>query len=182
MHFIHASDEWYILAGMDVPEAERYDGYIQYENGVGMVRLFRDELEAALKEYPVSNQSGKVTLVTAKLIYPTICWAVEQMQEKLPNMEFQVVCITNHFFGEQITVAGLLTAQDIYEQLKDRDLGDYVILPGTVLKADEDIFLDNWSLDDLQKALQVDIHIVKSNGMGFLEAVTKTDKRRERNE
>jgi putative radical SAM enzyme (TIGR03279 family) len=182
MHFIHASDEWYILAGMDVPEAERYDGYIQYENGVGMVRLFRDELEAALKEYLVSNQSGKVTLVTAKLIYPTICWAVEQMQEKFPNMEFQVVCITNHFFGEQITVAGLLTAQDIYEQLKDRDLGDCVILPGTVLKADEDIFLDDWSLDDLQKALQVDIHIVKSNGMGFLEAVTKTDKRRERNE
>lgn len=179
MHFIHASDEWYILAEQDVPEADRYDGYVQYENGVGMVRLFRDELEAALQECPVSDQRGSVTLVTAKLIYPTICWAAEKIKEKFPNMEFQVVCITNHFFGERITVTGLLTAQDIYDQLKELDLGDFVVLPSAVLKADEDIFLDDWSLSDLQNALQVEIHIVKSNGMGFIKAVTKKDAKQE---
>ncbi len=179
MHFIHASDEWYILAEQDVPEAERYDGYVQYENGVGMVRLFRDELMDALAECPVSNQQGTVTLVTAKLIYPTICWAAEQMKEKFPNLHLQVVCITNHFFGEQITVTGLLTAQDIYEQLAPLNLGDYVVLPAAVLKADEDIFLDDWSLSDLQNALQVEVHIVKSNGTGFIEAVTKKEKSNE---
>lgn len=178
IHFIHASDEWYILAGLDVPEAERYDGYIQYENGVGMVRLFQDDLMEALQNCKVDERKGKVTLVTAKLIYPTICWAAEQLNKKFPNMEFQVVCITNHFFGEQITVTGLLTATDILEQLKDLDLGEWVVLPSVVLKADEDIFLDDVTLEDVQKALQVPIHIVKSNGMGFIQAVT-CDNRKE---
>ena len=168
IHFIHASDEWYILAEEEIPTADIYDGYIQYENGVGMVRMFRDDLEAALAGLSGDDRKGKVTLVTAKLIYPTICWAAEQIQKKYPNMELQVVCITNHFFGEQITVTGLLTATDIIEQLSTLELGDWVVLPSVVLKADEDIFLDDIALEDVQKALQVPIHIVKSNGMGFI--------------
>ena len=171
IHFIHASDEWYILAEEEIPTADMYDGYIQYENGVGMVRMFRDDLEAALAGLSGDDRKGKVTLVTAKLIYPTICWAAEQIQKKYPNMELQVVCIINHFFGEQITVTGLLTATDIIEQLSTLELGDWVVLPSVVLKADEDIFLDDIALEDVQKALQVPIHIVKSNGMGFIQAV-----------
>ena len=175
IHFIHASDEWYILAEEEIPTADMYDGYIQYENGVGMVRMFRDDLEAALAGLSGDDRKGKVTLVTAKLIYPTICWAAEQIQKKYPNMELQVVCITNHFFGEQITVTGLLTATDIIEQLSVLELGDWVVLPSVVLKADEDIFLDDIALEDVQKALQVPIHIVKSNGMGFIQAVTEAE-------
>ncbi len=76
-------------------------------------------------------------------------------------------------------MTGLLTAQDIYEQLAPLNLGDYVVLPAAVLKADEDIFLDDWSLSDLQNALQVEVHIVKSNGTGFIEAVTKKEKSNE---
>ncbi|MBQ8147426.1 MAG: DUF512 domain-containing protein [Lachnospiraceae bacterium] len=171
MHFIHASDEWYILAEQEIPSAERYDDYIQYENGVGMVRMFRDDLLDALKDWKGDDRQGKVTLVTAKLIYPTICWAVKELQKCYPNMEFQVACITNHFFGENITVAGLLTATDIMEQLKEMDLGDRVVLPSVVLKADEPIFLDDITLEEVQKALQVPIHIVKSNGMGFIQAI-----------
>lgn len=175
IHFIHASDEWYILAEEEIPTADMYDGYIQYENGVGMVRMFRDDLEAALAGLSGDDRKGKVTLVTAKLIYPTICWAAEQIQKKYPNMELQVVCIINHFFGEQITVTGLLTATDIIEQLSTLELGDWVVLPSVVLKADEDIFLDDIALEDVQKALQVPIHIVKSNGMGFIQAVTEAE-------
>ncbi len=175
IHFIHASDEWYILAEEEIPTADMYDGYIQYENGVGMVRMFRDDLEAALADLSGDDRKGKVTLVTAKLIYPTICWAAEQIQKKYPNMELQVVCITNHFFGEQITVTGLLTATDIIEQLSTLELGDWVVLPSVVLKADEDIFLDDIALEDVQKALQVPIHIVKSNGMGFIQAVLEAE-------
>ncbi len=171
MYFIHASDEWYILADQEIPPAERYDDYIQYENGVGMVRMFRDDLLEALKDWKGDDRQGKVTLVTAKLIYPTICWAVEELKKYYPNMEFQVACITNHFFGEKITVAGLLTATDIMEQLQELDLGDRVVLPSVVLKADEPIFLDDITLEDVQKALQVPIRIVKSNGMGFIQAI-----------
>ena len=171
MHFIHASDEWYILAEQELPEAERYDDYIQYENGVGMVRMFRDELSEALKNLSVDTRKGKVTLVTAKLIYPTICWAVQELKAYFPNMEFQVVSIINHYFGEQITVSGLLTATDIIEQLKGLDLGDRVVLPSVVLKADEPVFLDDITLEDVRKTLQVPIHIVKSNGMGFIQAI-----------
>lgn len=175
IHFIHASDEWYILAEEEIPTADMYDGYIQYENGVGMVRMFRDDLEAALAGLSGDDRKGKVTLVTAKLIYPTICWAAEQIQKKYPNMELQVVCIINHFFGEQITVTGLLTATDIIEQLSTLELGDWVVLPSVVLKADEDIFLDDIALEDVQKTLQVPIHIVKSNGMGFIQAVLEAE-------
>ena len=175
IHFIHASDEWYILAGQEVPEADRYDGYIQYENGVGMVRMFRDDLEEALRHCPGGDQKRRVTLITAKLIYPTICWAAEQIRSRYPNMDLQVVCITNHFFGERITVTGLLTATDILEQLKDRDLGDWIVMPSVVLKADEDIFLDDISLEDVQRTLQVPIHIVKSNGMGFIQSVVEEE-------
>lgn len=171
MHFIHASDEWYILAEQELPEAERYDDYIQYENGVGMVRMFRDELSEALKNLSVDTRKGRVTLVTAKLIYPTICWAVQELKAYFPNIEFQVVSIINHYFGEQITVAGLLTATDIIEQLKGLDLGDRVVLPSVVLKADEPVFLDDITLEDVRKTLQVPIHIVKSNGMGFIQAI-----------
>ena len=175
IHFIHASDEWYILAGQEVPEADRYDGYIQYENGVGMVRMFRDDLEEALRHCPGGDQKRRVTLITAKLIYPTICWAAEQIRSRYPNMDLQVVCITNNFFGERITVTGLLTATDILAQLKDRDLGDWIVMPSVVLKADEDIFLDDISLEDVQRTLQVPIHIVKSNGMGFIQSVVEEE-------
>lgn len=172
MHFIHASDEWYMLAEEELPEAERYDGYVQYENGVGMVRMFRDDFLEALEQCVPGRQKRKVTVVTAKLIYPTICWAADLLKEKFPNIEIQVIGIINHFFGEQITVAGLLTATDILEQLEDVDLGDRVVLPSVVLKADEDVFLDDIPLEDVQRTLQVPVHIVKSNGMGFIQAVT----------
>lgn len=172
MHFIHASDEWYILAEEELPEAERYDGYVQYENGVGMVRMFRDDFLEALEQCVPGRQKWKVTVVTAKLIYPTICWAAELLKAKFPNIEIQVIGIVNHFFGEQITVAGLLTATDILEQLEDVDLGDRVVLPSAVLKADEDVFLDDIPLEDVQRTLQVPVHIVESNGMGFIQAIT----------
>lgn len=171
MHFIHASDEWYILAGEDIPEADRYDGYIQYENGVGMVRMFRDDFLEALEQCELDECRKKVTIVTARLIYPTICWAAELLKTKYPNIEIQVICIVNHFFGEQITVTGLLTAGDIMAQLKGVDLGERVVLSSAVLKADEAVFLDDITLEDFQKALQVPVYIVKSNGMDFIQAI-----------
>ncbi len=178
IHFVHASDEWYLLAEEKVPEADRYDGYVQYENGVGMIRQFWEELEEALEQCRGDRRKRNVTLVTAKLFYPCLCQAADRMKEKYPNLKIQVIPIINHFFGESITVAGLLTAGDILEQLKGKELGERVILPSVVLKADEPIFLDDVTLEDVQRALQVPVHIVKSNGMGFIQAIIGKEKKK----
>lgn len=171
IHFVHASDEWYYLAGEDMPPAETYDGYVQLENGVGMVRLFMDDLLKELESHQMNDHSKEVSIACGRLIYPTICWAVEEIHKKYPNILIHTYPIRNDFFGERITVTGLLTAKDIIEQLKDKALGEYLVLSGDVLKADEDIFLDDITLDDFQKTLQVPVRIVKSNSMSLVQAV-----------
>ena len=94
-------------------------------------------------------------------------------QKKYKGVKLHVYCIANHYFGETITVTGLLTATDILEQLKDKPLGDKLLLPGNLLKADEDIFLDDITLEEFQKTLQVPVDIVKSNGTDFFNAIMK---------
>lgn len=171
--FVHASDEWFCLSGLPFPDEEYYDGYGQLENGVGMMRLFISEFEEALEKVEDSNKQIEVSVVTAKLAYPTILYFKERLEKKYKGVKLHVYCITNHYFGETITVTGLLTATDILEQLKEQPLGDKLLLPGNLLKADEDIFLDDVTLEEFQKTLQVPVDIVKSNGMDFFNAIMK---------
>ena len=170
-HFIHASDEWYLLAGRELPPEESYDGYIQLENGVGMMRLMDTEFNAALEEAEFSDVHITVTAVTGMLAYPFISSLAERLKVKFPNVEVNVAGIRNDFFGEKITVAGLLTGQDIYAQLKDRHLGDALILPTVVLRSGEDVFLDDMTVGELSQKLGVPIRITDCSGGGFLETV-----------
>ena len=170
-HFIHASDEWYLLAGRELPPEESYDGYIQLENGVGMMRLMDTEFNAALGEAEFSDVHITVTAVTGMLAYPFISSLAERLKVKFPNVEVNVAGIRNDFFGEKITVAGLLTGQDIYAQLKDRHLGDALILPTVVLRSGEDVFLDDMTVGELSQKLGVPIRITDCSGGGFLETV-----------
>lgn len=175
-HFVHASDEWYILANRELPEEERYDGYIQLENGVGMLRLLLNEFEEALKErkekgkFPDFSVKKEISLATGRLVYKYIKGMCEQIQENYPNVQIHVYEIVNEFFGERITVSGLLTGQDLKKQLTGRRLGEYLLLPQNVLRAGEDYFLDDMTRTELEKALQVPINIVKSSGRDFLDA------------
>lgn len=180
LHFIHASDEWYILAGEDLPEEERYDGYLQLENGVGMLRLLLDEFEEAMEEAEknsrkaeAENQEEKkvLSLVTGRLAYPYILSMAERMEKTFGSLRIQVFEIVNEFFGEQITVSGLLTGQDIEKQLKGKKLGERVLLPENVLRSGEWVFLDDMTVEELEKALQVEIDIVKSSGRDFVNAI-----------
>lgn len=171
--FVHASDEWFCLAGLPFPDEEYYDGYGQLENGVGMMRLFISEFETALKEFGESDQQIEVSVVTAKLVYPTILYFKECLEKRYKGVKLHVYCIINHYFGETITVTGLLTATDIMDQIKDKPLGDKLLLPGNLLKADEEIFLDDVTLEEFQKTLQVPVDIVKSNGTDFFNAIMK---------
>ncbi|MBQ7358626.1 MAG: DUF512 domain-containing protein [Lachnospiraceae bacterium] len=175
IHFIHASDEWYILAERELPEEDRYDGYLQLENGVGMLRLQREEFADAMRQRkPQTIQSDKkerISLATGKLAYPEIQRMADEIMSKVGQVEIKVYPITNHFFGEMITVSGLLTGQDILAQLKDKDLGDRLLLPINVLRSGEEVFLDDMTLSELEKALQVKIDIVKSSGYDFVDMI-----------
>ena len=170
-HFIHASDEWYLLAGRELPEEDSYDGYIQLENGVGMIRLMDTEFKEALDEAEPSDMKTTVTAVTGKLAEPFIGSLAERVREKFPNVCVNVIGIRNDFFGEKITVAGLLTGQDIYAQLKDRELGDALILPTVVLRSGEDVFLDDMTVSELAEKLSVPIRITDCSGGSFLDTV-----------
>ena len=179
-HFVHASDEWYITAGYDMPGEDRYDGYIQLENGVGMITLLRDEFREALAaEKGDANLKRTVTLVTGKLAGPILEELTGEMKEKFPNVKIRVRVIRNDFFGERITVAGLLTGQDIVKQLQGKDLGEALFLPSQIVKADEPIFLDDMTVEELQNALQVPVIIVQSSGVGLFNRMIEMENEHE---
>ena len=171
VHFIHAGDEWYLLAGEEVPEEERYDGYLQLENGVGMLRLLINEFREAFDKAAGDVEERTVSVATGRLAGPYLKKIAEKLREKYPRTKVCVYEIRNDFFGESITVSGLVTAQDIIAQLRGRELGDRLLIPCNMLKADEDIFLDDYTVKQVSDALQVPVVIVKSSGQDLIDAV-----------
>lgn len=171
IHFVQASDEWYINAGRDFPEAERYDGFVQLENGVGMVRLMKEEFEQEFSAVQGDEREYEVSIVTGVLVYDSIKILVDRMKEKFSNVKIHLYKIINDFFGHRITVTGLLTGGDMIKQLKGKPLGQRLILPSNTLMADEPKFLDDVTLDQFIEALQVDVCIVESSGADFIHSV-----------
>ena len=171
IHFVQASDEWYINAGRDFPEAERYDGFVQLENGVGMVRLMKEEFEQEFSAVQGDDREYEVSIVTGVLVYDSIKILVDRIKEKFPNVKIHLYKIINDFFGHRITVTGLLTGGDMIKQLKGKPLGQRLILPSNTLMADEPKFLDDVTLDQFIEALQVDVCIVESSGADFIHSV-----------
>ena len=175
-HFIHASDEWYILADMEMPEEERYDGYVQLENGVGMIRLFTNEALEAINALPGDDRQINISTFTGVLAYPCIQNVCNRIMQKYPNVNINLYKIINHYFGESITVTGLLTGQDIIAQLKDKELGDRLLIPTNTLKSGETVFLDDITVEELENNLQIKSVIVKSSGRDFVESVLEESK------
>ncbi len=187
IHFIHASDEWYLLAEQELPKEEQYDGYPQLENGVGMLRLLQTEFCQALQEavdsrkwVKYTNKNGEapdssvhLTIATGLLAAPTIQELTTEFMESFPRVEIQVVPIVNHFFGEQITVSGLLTGQDIISQLKGKELGNRLLLPCNLLRSGEEVFLDDVTITQVEHALQAKIDIVESGGQDLVSCLLK---------
>ena len=186
LHFIHASDEWYMLAERPLPEEDSYDGYLQLENGVGMMRLlineFAEAMEDALAEpgykeevMEVLNDEfdghHKISLITGRLAAPFLREMAADFMKEFPGYEVEVIDIRNDFFGERITVSGLITAQDLIAQAKDRDLGNSIAIPCNMLRSGERVFLDDQSVEDVESALQVPVIIVKSSGLALFEAM-----------
>ena len=170
-HMIHASDEWYLLAERALPEEDNYDGYPQLENGVGMIRLFMNEVQEELEKRTGDDRCHTVSVATGLLAADCIRLAAEKITAMYPNVTVQVYPIQNRFFGEMITVAGLLTGQDLEAQLKGKDLGERLFLSCNVLRDGEDVFLDDMTVDELEQALCVKTGIVNSDGKDFVHAI-----------
>ncbi|MBC5685059.1 DUF512 domain-containing protein [Roseburia sp. NSJ-9] len=170
-HFVQASDEWYLIAGYDLPTEERYDGYTQLENGVGMIRLLMDEFREALakeKKHPFMRKK-ECAIATGRLAAPFIRMLCQEFMEKFPKVTVYVYEIRNDFFGEKITVSGLITGQDLMAQLKGQPLGSHLLLPQNMVRAEEQDFLDDVTVAQLSDALQVKVDIVKSSGQDLVK-------------
>ena len=174
VHFVHASDEWYLLAGRPLPEEERYDGYLQLENGVGMLRLLKEEVEETLAEVKpdVETPKRRVSIATGRLAGSFLKELGKRIETVHQNVTLQIFEIRNDFFGESITVSGLITGQDLIAQLKDQDLGDELLLPTNMIRSGERVFLDDLTIEDAEEALGIPIRIVESGGRDLVCAVT----------
>jgi putative radical SAM enzyme (TIGR03279 family) len=170
-----AADEFYLKAKRPLPDSEYYEDYPQIENGVGMLRSFSDEFGMATEdvEYMLSSVQGerRVTVVTGVAAYPMISDFGKKISELCPKIKVNAVKIINKFFGESITVSGLLTGKDIYEQLSGVELGDELLIPESALRSEDRDFLCGMTLSELQDKLGVKVTAVGNDGYQFAEAV-----------
>ncbi len=191
LHFIHASDEFYLTAGREVPEESRYDGYMQLENGVGMLRLLKEEFAYALdsicedkaggmsyKKNGGSQDKCYVTIATGRLAYDTIRQLTDEAMVRLKeagvidgSLELNCVAIRNDFFGERITVSGLICGCDLINQLQGIRPGSRLLLPINMMRSGEKYFLDDVTVAELEEKLQVNVVIVPSDGESLLKGI-----------
>ncbi len=170
-HFVQASDEWYLLAGRSIPQEDRYDGYLQLENGVGMLRLFMDEFRQELSARAGDDRIRHVTVATGTSAGPTLMMLAGELTRKFPHVRVDVREIINNFFGSHITVSGLMTGSDIIRQLRTYDLGTSLLIPVNALRSGEDVLLDDIRVPDIESALQIPVSIVQSNGQDLVKKI-----------
>ena len=173
---VYAADEFYILAEREMPGAEYYGDFLQLENGVGMWALMKKEVEDALADTEeTSGLPRKVSLATGEAAYPLIASVAKLCEEKRAGLECNVYAIKNEFFGGKITVSGLVTATDIIKQIGDKDLGDELLIPASMLRSEGDMFLDSITLKELSERLNIKITPVANDGYELTEAIIGTE-------
>lgn len=173
---VQAADEWYLNAGLALPEEDYYDGYPQLDNGVGCITNQKNEISdeiAALAESGFTvNRARCVSLVTGKAAYEFIGQAAARLCEAFPGLDIRVYCAINRFFGETITVSGLLTGSDMAACVKDKPLGEALFIPAVTLRHEGDLFLDDMSLDEFTEAVGVPVIPLSNDGAEFVQKLT----------
>lgn len=169
----YASDEFYILAGKDFPPYEFYEDFAQLENGVGMMTLMQHDFTQALKEAQLeqSPAAHRCTIATGQLAYPMMQNFAERVQQAFPQVQVQVKKIRNDFWGPTITVAGLITGQDLLVQLEGLDLGSELLIPANMLRHEQDRFLDDLTLEQVQETLGVPVLPVENDAFELLARI-----------
>lgn len=175
--FVRLSDEFYVLAEMDLPSEDFYGEYDQLEDGIGMITLFRKYIKDSLN-YLSNKNKGSFTIASGVSAYKELLWASEVIKEANPNIILDVYEIKNYFFGETITVAGLLTGKDIIEQLKGHIKTDYLILSSNMFRkgyelsnSKEQIMLDDMKIIDIEKALNIKVIVVDYTGEDLIDKI-----------
>ncbi|MBR5155544.1 MAG: DUF512 domain-containing protein [Clostridia bacterium] len=165
INFVYLADEFYITAEAEIPSWQEYDGFPQIENGIGLCASLKWEFEDALEDFPSNIVKTQKTVVTGVLAFDLI----KELASKLNGEKINVLPVKNNFFGDKITVSGLITAGDIIEQLKGKDLGDEILIPTSMLRHNEDVFLDNLTVSDVEKSLNIRVVVVENDGYDFVE-------------
>nr|WP_177206076.1 DUF512 domain-containing protein [Caldicoprobacter faecalis] len=171
--FVFAADEFYILAGKEFPPYEEYEDFPQIENGVGLIAKLVREFDEAIDDYRGRRVAVReISVATGVSAYPTIRALMDRVQQAM-GVTVHVYPVVNCFFGESVTVAGLITGGDMIAQLKDKDLGQALLIPSTMLRRGEDVFLDDITLESLSASLGVPVIPVPVDGRELLETVSK---------
>ncbi len=168
---IYGSDEFYLLSGREIPSAEFYGDFLQLENGVGLWALLKSEVLSALNEIKAQDIDRHISIVTGVAAYPLLREIASLCEQKCSGLKCDVYAIKNDFFGERITVAGLITATDIYNQLKDKSLGDTLLIPSSMLRAEGDMFLDSITVEELSQKLNITIKPTDNDGYALVDAI-----------
>jgi len=167
------SDEMYLRCGRPIPEEDYYEGYPQLENGVGMIRSLQTEFDEEmdfLDEYDVKTPRH-VSIATGYAAYEFIKSLANALMKRVPSVKIDVYPIRNDFFGKNITVAGLITGKDLAAQLSGCELGDRLLIPSVMLRAEGDRFLDDITLESLSETLSVEIVPADSSGTDFVSKI-----------
>lgn len=172
--YIFASDEFYLVSKEELPTYDEYEGFPQYENGVGLLRSFASEIEEALdKIHKKRVHSKTIIFATGKLAGEFMNEIARKIEDKFIGLNIIVVPIKNNFFGETITVSGLVTGGDLVEQIKDMEESDLVIIPRSMMKVDEEIFLDNITLEEATEKMNKRIIYSKVDGSDLIRLIDK---------
>lgn len=169
---IYLSDEFYINAKLPIPDAQAYEGFPQLENGVGLVASLKEEFDMGIEYLDYDNKKREVTVVTGELVYGFISGLCERLMQRCNGLEIHCYPIKNNFFGGGVNVSGLVVGGDIKEQLLGKAIGEEIFIPSSMLRAGEDVFLDNMTLDELEKELQTKIIPIDNDGYEFIEKIT----------
>lgn len=173
MRVVYPADEWFLLAQRDMPQDEYYDDYAQLENGVGMWRRLYDEFMHALAVPRTVLFPRRLDIATGTLAYPLIQTLALALQARYRNVRIRVHAIQNNFFGGNVSVAGLITGTDLKDQLAGKLISKRLFLPEVMLREEQDMFLDNVTVKELERALKVSVRIVPQNGADMLATLLK---------
>ena len=168
---VYPSDEFYLNAGREIRGGDYYEDYAQLENGVGMVSLLRSEFLSALEDERGDDSVHSASIACGTSIAPILKDLLDLAQKKWHNANWKVYPIVNHFFGEKITVSGLITGHDLIEQLHGRELGERLLISSSMLDSAGAVFLDDMTPENVESALEVPLRAVNSDGYELLDAL-----------
>ena len=165
-------DEFYLLAEREIPSPEFYEDFSALEDGIGMIAYLTDDVGWKLEELDADESlCHKVTIACGEGVFPYMKRIMSMINEKFPNITINTRAIKNNFFGGGVNVSGLVTGGDLIDQLRGNDLGDRLIIPSSMLRFENDLFLDDVSTDDVERELGVTLVPVNNNGNDLVEAV-----------